>query len=358
MASKYETEPELQNENNSHTLIVELVGQHKRVLDVGAATGYVAEILTERGCSVTGIEVDPEAARKAEEHCERVITGDIEGLDLQAELGEGSFDVIVFGDVLEHLREPLQTLKRFKSFLRPDGYVVTSIPNVAHGSVRLALLQGKFQYQSLGLMDDTHLRFFTRDTIEEMVSEAGLVITELKRTRLGMFNTEVEVEREILPRGVTKAIMNAPEAQTYQFVLKAELPGGSGTDARLANRNFLMSEEISEKERTIQRQNEQIESLEESQRNAKLASRNSRLSNQLAERKWDNSRLLNQIAEKDRTIHEQERRLRNVERLQGMLATRTDQLSQKENEVTELTQEVAKLRRQIAQLRQPQGESS
>ncbi len=358
MGSKYETEPELRNENNSHTMIVELVGHDKKVLDVGAATGYVAKLLTGRGCRVTGIEVDPEAARKAEEHCERVITGDIEDLDLPGELGESSFDVIVFGDVLEHLRNPLEVLKRFKPFLRPDGYVVTSIPNVAHGSVRLALLQGKFQYQSLGLMDDTHLRFFTRDTIEEMLSEAGLVITKLKRTRLGMFNTEVEVDRELLPRGVTKAIMNAPEAQTYQFVLKAELPGESGADAKLANRNFLMSEEISEKERTIQRQNEKIDALEESERNAKLSERNSRLSNQLAERKWENSRLLNQIAEKDRTIHEQERRLRNVERLQGMLATRTDQLSQKENEVTELTQEVAKLRRQIARLRQPQGESS
>jgi hypothetical protein len=247
--------------------------------------------------------------------------------------------------------------------------VVTSIPNVAHGSVRLALLQGKFQYQSLGLMDDTHLRFFTRDTIEEMLGEAGLVITELKRTRLGMFNTEVEVDRELLPRGVTKAIMNAPEAQTYQFVLKAELPGGSGTDARLANRNFLMSEEMAERDRTIQKQGEEIESLEESERNARLANRNLRLSNQLAERDRqlshqeaekdrEISQLSEQLDEKERTIHEQERRLRNVERVQGMLATRTDQLSQKEKEVTELTQEVAKLRRQMARLRQPQGGDS
>jgi 2-polyprenyl-3-methyl-5-hydroxy-6-metoxy-1,4-benzoquinol methylase len=344
MSSKYDTEPELTSKNNSHTMIVELVGHDKKVLDVGAATGYVAKLLNERGCSVTGIEVDPDAAREAEAHCERVITGDIEGMDLQAELGEDSFDVIVFGDVLEHLREPLQTLQRFKSFLRPDGYVVTSIPNVAHGSVRLALLQGKFQYQSLGLMDDTHLRFFTRDTVEQMFTEAGFVITELNRTRLGMFNTEVQVDRELVSKEVVREIQNSPEAQTYQFVFKAYPPEKAGENVELAERNLWLSEQIAEKDSKIDGQRKQIGALEESQRNVELAECNARLSEQLAE--------------KDRTIHEQERRLRNVERLQGMLATRTDQLSQKENEVTELTQEVAKLRRQIARLRQPQGESS
>lgn len=303
MSSKYETEPELTSENNSHTMIVELVGHDKTVLDVGAATGYVAELLSERGCKVTGIEVDPDAARKAEEHCKRIITGDIEGLDLKAELGEASFDVIVFGDVLEHLREPLEVLKRFKPFLSPEGYVVASIPNVAHGSVRLALLQGRFQYQSLGLMDDTHLRFFTRETVEQMFTDAGFVITQLNRTRLGVFNTEVEVDRDLVPRGVIKEIQNSPEAQTYQFVFKAYSLDGSKEFLKL----------------TV-----------------------------------DNSRLSEQLAERDRKIYEQERKLRNLERLQGLLDTRAERLSEKEREVTELTQEVARLKRQIARINQKQ----
>ena len=151
------------NTNNSHTLIVNLVGREKKVLDVGTATGYVAEILSGYECQVTGIEVDPESARKAEGVCQKVVVGDVENLDLSGELEKESFDVVVFGDVLEHLKDPLHTLKRLKPFLNPEGYVVASIPNVAHGSVRLALLKGKFQYQSLGLLDDTHLRFFTRE---------------------------------------------------------------------------------------------------------------------------------------------------------------------------------------------------
>lgn len=353
MSSKYDTEPKLQNENNSHTLIVGLVGHDKRVLDVGAATGYLAEILTERGCNVTGIEVDPEAAREAEAHCERVITGDVESLDLAHELGEDSFDVIVFGDVLEHLKDPLETLNSFEPFLRPDGYVVTSIPNVAHGSVRLALLQGKFQYQPLGLMDDTHLRFFTRETVERLFTDAGLVITELRRTRLGIFNTEVEVNRELLPRGVTRAIQDSPESQTYQFVLKAHPAEASQKNVELANRNYWLSEEMAERERTIQRQGEEIDKLKESERNAKLNARNSRLSNQLTEKDREISRLSEQLAERDRAIHEQERKLRNLERFRALSETRATQLSQKERKTTELTQEVARLRRQIARLRQP-----
>src|SRR5215207_1882662 len=110
MASKYETRIDLENKNSSHALIVELVGHGKRVLDVGCAAGDLAEVLTEHGCKVTGIEIDPEAARQAERRCERVIVGDVEDLDLSGNLDDESFDVIVLGDVLEHLKDPLRTL--------------------------------------------------------------------------------------------------------------------------------------------------------------------------------------------------------------------------------------------------------
>src|SRR5829696_6298061 len=199
MPSKYEAEVNLENKNSSHTLIVQLVGYDKRVLDVGASTGYLAEALAERGCRVTGIEIDPGAARQAEEHCERVIVGNVEDLDLAVELGGETFDVIVFGDVLEHLKDPLQILKRFKSFLSPRGYVVASIPNVAHGSVRLALMQGEFRYRSLGLLDNTHLRFFTIESLEQLFKEADLLITELRRTKRGVFDAEIEVDSGSVP---------------------------------------------------------------------------------------------------------------------------------------------------------------
>lgn len=226
MAGKYQAEIDLSNRNNSHTLIVEFVGHHKRVLDVGTATGYLAKSLVERGCKVAGIEIDPEAARQAEEYCEKVIVGDLESIDPQEQLGEETFDVIVFGDVLEHLREPLRILERFKPLLQPEGYMVASIPNIAHGSVRLALMQGRFEYGSLGLLDNTHLRFFTRESVERLFNDAGLALNRLERTKVGIFNSEIVVDREHVPAETLKLLREDPESLTYQFVLTAHPTGG------------------------------------------------------------------------------------------------------------------------------------
>jgi 2-polyprenyl-3-methyl-5-hydroxy-6-metoxy-1,4-benzoquinol methylase len=224
MVSRHETEVDL-NSNSSHAQIVELVGYDRRVLDVGTSTGYLAEVLAEHGCSVTGIELNPEAALQAEKCCDRVIVGDVESLDLGAELGDESFDVIVFGDVLQHLKNPLLTLKH------AEGCMVASIPNVAHGSVRLALMQGEFRYRPQGLLDNSHLKFFTRESVEQLFEDAGLLITESRRTTLGVFDTEIEIDREQVTDEVLQQVEEDPESLTYQFVLRASPFGGAATMA-------------------------------------------------------------------------------------------------------------------------------
>lgn len=327
MSSKYETELDLDNRNDSHTLIVELAGRDKRVLDVGTATGYVAAALAERGCEVVGIEVDPEAARRAEKHCERVVVGDVDNFDLGQALSEDSFDVIIFGDVLEHLKDPLQTLKRFRPFLRPEGYVVSSIPNIAHGSVRLALLQGKFRYQSLGLLDNTHLRFFTRESVEQLFEDAGFLIGELERTKHGVFDTEVEVDREMVAGEILALVRRDPEFQTYQFVLTAHPFGEAGTVAKLTNRVRLLSDQVAEKDTTIQALNEKTRDLE-------------RLRSQLDDRD-------EQLAQREVTVHELNRKLRNMEELRRQLDDRTRELTEREKEVARLTQEVVSRNHQL-----------
>lgn len=296
MASKYETRIDLKDRNSSHTLIVELVGDDKRVLDVGCAAGDLAEVLAKRGCRVTGIEADPEAARQAQERCERVIVGDVEALDLDAELGGESFDVLLFGDVLEHLKDPLRTLKNLEPFLRPEGYVVASIPNVAHGSVRLALMQGEFPYTRLGLLDDTHLRFFTRESVERLFENAGFLVVELRRTLRGIFDTEIEVDRDLVPEEVLRPVRRDPEASTYQFVLTARRSDGTGT---LAKKVELLSE---------------------------------------------------QLAERDRVIFELDRKLRNFDELKRLLEDRTEQLAEKEREASRLAQEVIDRTERMAKL--------
>ena len=217
----YEAEVDLRNVNTSHAVLVELVGRNRRVLDVGCAGGYLGRVLAGRGCQVSGVELDPEAAEAAAKVLDDVLVGDVESLDLVGHFGKESFDVVVLGDVLEHLVDPAAALRKVAPLLTDTGSVVASVPNVAHGAVRLALLSGRFDYRPLGLLDATHLRFFTRESLHELFREAGLVPVDMRRTTAGVFETEIKVRREDFEQTVVDAVEGDPESVTYQFVLRA-----------------------------------------------------------------------------------------------------------------------------------------
>lgn len=218
--SRYDTETDLSAET-PHTKMLRLVGTNQRVLDLGCATGQLAKVLRERGCDVVGIEADPDAAKLAAEHCSAVIVGDVEELDLGLELGERRFDVIVAGDVLEHLKKPEETLASLRPFLDRNGCLITSVPNVGHGSVRLALLGGSFPYAELGLLDDTHLRFYTRSSLLAMLEAAGFAPIHVETIELAIEHSEVPFEAEAVPPGVMDALASQPDAMVYQFVVVA-----------------------------------------------------------------------------------------------------------------------------------------
>src|SRR5918992_1179237 len=112
---------------------------------------------------------------------------DIEELVLEEVFPDQRFDVVVYGDVLEHLVDPEAVLLRTARILAPGGYVVASIPNVAHGSVRLSLMAGQFRYTDTGLLDRTHLRFFDEAGVEELFEGAGYAIREWRRGHPGNF---------------------------------------------------------------------------------------------------------------------------------------------------------------------------
>jgi 2-polyprenyl-3-methyl-5-hydroxy-6-metoxy-1,4-benzoquinol methylase len=165
----------------AHRMCLDLINEGETVLDVGCATGYLSFELKEKGCKVIGLEIDPEMAEEARLYCDKVIVGNAEVIELPY---KEYFDVILYADVLEHLRNPLEVLIRFKSYLKQNGYIVVSIPNVANWFVRLSLLFGKFYYNSKGcaILDSGHLRFFTLRTIREMLDQAGFKITHLDIT--------------------------------------------------------------------------------------------------------------------------------------------------------------------------------
>ena len=217
---KYAREIDVDSDS-THARVVRLVGTDRKVLELGPGPGHMTAVLSDRGCTVVGIELDAEAAVTAGQFSERVIVGDLDELDLASELADARFDVIVAADVLEHLKDPLKALERLRSFLAPGGFFVISLPNVAHGSVRLALLAGHFPYQNVGLLDRTHLRFFTRESIDEMLDQAELGVAEIFRQPLDVEASEVPFDASAVPPGVLDALQSDPEARTYQFVIKA-----------------------------------------------------------------------------------------------------------------------------------------
>ncbi len=120
--------------------------------------------------------------------------------------------------------------------LKPSGFVVTSLPNIAHGDVRLSLLHGTFRYRDIGLLDRTHLRFFTVESIRELLHEAGLTVVDTKRVVVPLFATELEVKKADFPEAVIEEIRANSEYETYQFVTKSVIDDGSQAVAEMADR--------------------------------------------------------------------------------------------------------------------------
>jgi len=155
---------------------IQMVPRGARVLDVGCGIGGLGQLLRDvRGAEVIGIEPHPARAEAARLRGLTVHTGLLDA-PLLANLGQ--FDVILFADVLEHLVAPEEMLRLAATGLRPDGTVIASTPNVAHWTVRLSLLAGNFDYAPIGIMDATHLRWFTVKTIDQLFESAGFQIVE------------------------------------------------------------------------------------------------------------------------------------------------------------------------------------
>lgn len=219
----FEVDPD--DQLSSHGMVIAMVGRGRRVLEVGCGAGHVSRHLVARGNDVVGIDIDPGAVQAA-----RQILDDVHCCDLDmvaaSSLVTGPFDVIVLADVLEHVRHPDRVLADLLGLLAPDGRVVMSIPNVAHIDVRLMLLLGEWTYQPLGLLDDSHLRWFTRRAIADLLRAAGLEPREVRRTVAGAFGSSLELPRERIPDELITALLADPDATTFQFVIEAARVGG------------------------------------------------------------------------------------------------------------------------------------
>jgi len=158
----------------------------RRFLDIGCGNGATAAAAKQRWPSMTaiGVEIVPEAARRAAERLDRVVIGSAEAIDFAAE-NIGDIDAVLLADVLEHLVDPWGFLRKLRVALSSDAVIVASIPNVANLWLLEELAAGRFDYTPEGLLDSTHLRFFTRATIARMFDDAGFSIERWERTTDG-----------------------------------------------------------------------------------------------------------------------------------------------------------------------------
>jgi len=215
---------------NSNSIILKVINSDTEVLEFGPAHGRMTKYLKESlNCKVCIVEIDEAAGNKAKEFADNSFIGDYWG-DIENYLWlenltniEKKFDYIIFADVLEHLYNPWQVLESTKSLLKDDGSVLISIPNMGHNSIIIDLLNGKFEYRTIGLLDNTHIRFFTRASLERMVTDAGFEIENCFDPRNAVECTEFGNSYSDVPEHVAKYLKERQDADVYQFVWALKL---------------------------------------------------------------------------------------------------------------------------------------
>jgi SAM-dependent methyltransferase len=155
----------------------------RRVLDVGCSVGAVGRALRQRGCHVTGIEVDEAMALQARERLDTVLCADVERLADEGAVLGATFDCVVFADVLEHLRDPWKVVRWACVSLAPQGSIVVSVPNIRHAElVWSVVVRRRWPYKPVGIFDRTHLRWFARRNLPDLLTGTDLRIVEIRRT--------------------------------------------------------------------------------------------------------------------------------------------------------------------------------
>ncbi len=152
-------------------VVYDLVKPKSRVLDLGCATGYFGKELKKKNCITVGVEEDRKATEVAKYHLKEVVIADLENpesIKLKAK-----FDYVLFLDVIEHLYHRTELLTYIHRWLKPSGALIISTPNIAHISVRMQLLSGNFRYTKYGILDESHVHFYTMATLTDELQKTG-----------------------------------------------------------------------------------------------------------------------------------------------------------------------------------------
>lgn len=243
--NKYVTNVTME-ENCSITYIVNQVKPGARVLEFGPATGYMTKYMKEvLKCEVYIVEIDEEAYDNARVYSKGGLCGNIEDYEWVELFADLKFDYITFSDVLEHLTDPWRVLKVASKFLKEDGRVLISIPNIAHNAVLIDLFNNKFEYRRTGILDNTHLRFFTHDSVVRMFEQSDLEVEEEDAVIFGLEYAGLENSEKDIHPDIWKALQLRKYGFVNQFLFTLRRKQENTTvDAVIASKPMLSLEAV------------------------------------------------------------------------------------------------------------------
>lgn len=210
----------LEQDNDSLNLLARQIGPAAEVLDLGMGTGALGRYLSARHSSITldGVTLSHEEAECARDVYRRVCVADLDTADMLQLLEGQTYDCIVCADVLEHLKRPERILQQCHQLLKPGGKLLASVPNLGYAGLLADLLLGEFEYRPEGLLDRTHLRLFTRHSLERFFVGEGWHVHTRQVTVRDVLSSEFKARFDLLPPAISRYLLALPDASTYQFV--------------------------------------------------------------------------------------------------------------------------------------------
>lgn len=215
---KYDFELNLE-EGNNLSILLGRIKENSVVLEFGCANGRMTKYMKENlNCKVYGAEIEEAAAKDALPYTEDMYIGDIESFDWCRKFAHIKFDYVVFADVLEHLYDPRGVLERVKEFLKEDGKILVSLPNISYNGVIIDLINNNFQYSKTGLLDETHIRFFTKKSFDELLKECGFGKNFEHAIKLAPMHSEFKNGYETLPFDMGNFLKSTPYGEVYHLL--------------------------------------------------------------------------------------------------------------------------------------------
>ncbi len=206
-------------ERTSLSVLASLIHNNATVLDLGCGSGALGRHLTEtQNCTVDGVTLSEAEAALAKPYYRRLVVDNLESCDLIATFEGQQYDYIVCADVLEHLSRPEKVLDACRKLLEPSGKLLISVPNAGYSGLVAELLEGEFRYREEGLLDRTHLRFFTRKSLKRFLSEYRWASDSIDTIVRQLPESEFDVAFDRLPPSVARHLLGIPDALTYQFI--------------------------------------------------------------------------------------------------------------------------------------------